>query len=55
MPMYAQDTQKTGSGIMLNGMILHDADGQILRAVLIEAKNYQRIQAFGISPNGYVA
>lgn len=54
LPQYAQDTENTGSGVMINGVIQTTDPGQILRSVLIEAKNYQRVSYYGIRPNGYV-
>lgn len=49
-----QDFQNTGSGYYLAGTVSDDVHGSTIRAVLIEGKNYQRLQAYGISPNGYV-
>ena len=55
LPTLAQDVQKTGSGQMIAGMIQNDIHGSTIRAALIEGKNYQRLQTFGVPPNGYVA
>lgn len=50
-----QDFSNTGSGQYLSGTVSSDEAGSTIRAVLIEGKNYQRLQAYGISPNGYVS
>ena len=54
LPAYATDTTDTSGYEYLLGILENNQTGDVIRGVFAEAQNYQIIQNFGVTPNGFV-